>query len=225
MGKAKDLTGQRFGRLTVTGFYGRDSKGRRQWKCKCDCGTEKVVLANKLLTGRIKSCGCIRKELSKERMTRHGMYGTRLYNIWADMIQRCNNPKNISYKYYGGKGVTVCEEWKDFPIFAKWALANGYNDNLSIDRKNSNGNYEPGNCRWETNFVQCNNKGNNRRIAYNGRTYTAAEIAKETGDNYFTIISRIKRGWSDKEVYEGRKKYDTSNNEGVPCKDSEGHRN
>lgn len=205
MGKTKDITGQRFGRLTVTEFCGRDSKGRMLWKCRCDCGTEKVVLANKLLTGRTKSCGCLRNELSKERMTRHGMYGTRLYHIWANMIQRCSNPKNISYQYYGGKGIIVCEEWKRFPTFAKWALANGYNDNLSIDRKNSDGNYEPGNCRWATNFIQCNNKSNNRRITYNGRTYTAAEVAKETGDDYFAVISRIKRGWSGKQVYEGRK--------------------
>lgn len=149
------------------------------------------------------------------------MYGTRLYHIWSDMIQRCKNPKNISYQYYGGKGIEVCYEWADFSEFAKWALSNGYSDELSIDRIDSEGNYEPGNCRWESDIVQGNNKSNNVKIMYNGKSYTASEVAKEIGTNYFTVLSRIKRGWSDKEVYEGRNKDGTSDNERVPRKDSE----
>lgn len=200
--RAKDLTGQRFDRLYIIEFAGRDCKKRLLWKCRCDCGKETIVLANKIFTGRTKSCGCLRGELSRKRATKHGMYRTRLYNIWANMIQRCKNPKSVSYQYYGKRGIKVCEEWEKFSNFADWALNHGYSEELSIDRIDPDKDYEPDNCRWADAIEQGNNKRNNVMVEHNGRMYTAAEISRATGNSYSAIISRIKRGWSSQQIFE-----------------------
>lgn len=149
MGRFADLTGRRFGRLTALERTGNDSNGRAIWRCRCDCGNEKEILAASLVHGFTKSCGCLR----------HGQSKTRLYHIWAHMIQRCEDPKSNKFHLYGGRGISVCEEWrKDFMAFRTWALENGYTDNLSIDRIDSNGNYEPSNCRWATASEQNRNR-------------------------------------------------------------------
>lgn len=194
MGRFVDLTGNRYGRLTV--ISRAESKKRKtggsrtMWNCQCDCGNIVVVDGDHLKSGHSKSCGCITKK--------HGMFGTRIYKIWDSMYQRCYNSNHAAYKDYGGRGITVCDEWlHNFQAFYEWSMSNGYADNLTIDRINVNGNYEPSNCRWATDIEQHNNTRKNRYIEFNGETHTMAEWARITGIKYATLASRIiTKGWS-----------------------------
>lgn len=137
----KDLTGEKFGRLTAIQY--EKTGNSLKWICKCECGKTVKAYGYDLQRGRVKSCGC-RKE-------RHGGKYSRLYTIWAGMKKRCNNPNHMHYKYYGGKGVKVCAEWEtSFEPFRDWALSNGYRDDLTIDRIDSSGDYTPNNCQWIT---------------------------------------------------------------------------
>lgn len=157
MSKIIDLTGKQFGRLTVIKECGRDNRGGKLWLCRCNCGNKEdiIVKSYNLTHNHTRSCGC----LVLERITKHNMYKTRLYSIWQDMKQRCYYKKSKYYKYYGGKGIIICEEWlDDFSKFAEWSYKNGYRDDLTIDRIDSKGNYEPNNCRWVTNTIQSLNK-------------------------------------------------------------------
>lgn len=168
IGTLLDLTGRRFGRLEVIGFDHRIHKPYGTWiywKCKCDCGNTKVVRKDHLISGATKSCGCFEKEnLNKLAFkSTHEQSHTKLYYVWNSMKQRCNNPKVKGYKYWGGRGISVCDEWKDsFYSFYLWATNNGYNHGLTIDRIDVDGNYEPSNCRWVTMKVQANNKRNRK---------------------------------------------------------------
>lgn len=155
--KLIDLTGQRFGRLTVVR---RDySKKYTAWICKCDCGNTTSTDGYQLRKGITKSCGCYHAELCGDQHRKHGGCGTRLYRIYYKMRERCYRATNDNYKYYGGRGITICKEWLDsFKKFSEWALSHGYSENLTIDRIDVNGNYEPGNCRWITIQEQQKNK-------------------------------------------------------------------
>jgi len=201
MSNQLDLTGQRFGRLTVIKRCGTSKEGQKIYLCKCDCGNTKEVKSGNLKSGNVRSCGCLRKEttrrINKERNTRHGGCGTRLYGIWFDMRQRCNWEKSINWANYGGRGIKVCDEWQvDFVPFRDWALANGYRDDLTLDRIDVDGNYCPDNCRWADLDEQNNNKRTCVYVTIDGVTKTVTEWCKETGVNRKTAFNRIKRGWN-----------------------------
>lgn len=197
MAKMIDLTGQRFGRLTVQRIAERDAAGRATWLCYCDCGDTATVAAYSLRSGRTKSCGCLRRENMRSVATSHGGSRTRLYNIWCALKERSNTQTASNYKDYGGRGITVCDEWlRSFEAFRDWALANGYRDNLSIDRKDNDGPYCPENCRWATEKQQSNNRRSNRVLTYNGETHTLAQWAELTGIKFSTLYMRLRRGWS-----------------------------
>lgn len=127
---------------------------------------------------------------------KHGETRTRLFKIWCSMHERCERSKHMHYKDYGGRGITVCHGWSEYIPFAKWARENGYTDNLSIDRVDVNGNYEPSNCRWVTDKEQQNNRRNNRNVVYHGNTYTLTQLAEKTGIKKTTLKERLNMGWS-----------------------------
>lgn len=195
--------GQKFGRLTVISLHHKKPfyRGRcvnfiEYYLCKCDCGNTKVVC--RLNLGRsTNSCGCLKREKSISRLKIHGKSDTRIYSIWCNMIYRCYSEKDNSYIRYGGRGITVCDEWKkDFMSFYKWALGNGYKENLTIDRIDNNGNYEPSNCQWVTMQEQGLNRRNNRIIEYKGEKHCITEWAQKIGVKPNTLLYRFIRGWS-----------------------------
>lgn len=196
MARFEDLTGQRFERLTVVGLSEDKGKGKKpvtKWICRCECGKITTVKGGNLISGTTVSCGC------KKR--RHGLANKeRLYQTWKNMRQRCSNPNRHDYKRYGGKGVSICREWDEYTSFRRWALSSGYDDTLSIDRIDVNGNYCPENCRWVDMGVQANNTSRNHIIELNGIKKTMAEWSEELGLSYSAIQHRLERGWSAEEA-------------------------
>lgn len=191
MGVVKDLSGERFGKLTVVKYAG-SQKHRAMFECVCDCG-EKCIKAGQLLSaGKTRSCGCLASKNTDQ--TTHGQSKTHLYGVWCTMKSRCHNPNSSQYKNYGARGIKVCEEWMhDFSAFQAWAMSNGYAEGLTIDRIDVNGDYSPDNCRWTSMKAQNNNRGNNRLFTYKGQIKTLHELADEYGVKYTTLWMRINR--------------------------------
>lgn len=201
----ENVVGRRFGRLTVVDAP-ETVYGISYVVCKCDCGNTRRVKYTFLESGKSRSCGCLKNELSSQRLKksnyRHGGKDERLYEIFLGIHKRCENPHMWAYDRYGGRGITVCEEWKEYAPFRSWALSNGYADDLTIDRIDNDEGYAPGNCRWVNRMVQSNNKSNNVMLEYDGKRYTAAELAKYAGMKYTTLIGRLKHGWTVAKAFE-----------------------
>ena len=158
MTKALNLIGEKFGLLEVKSRAENDPHGKTRFHCACDCGNQKAIRSGDLLSGRVKSCGCLNRETPYSRHTSHQMANSRLYRIWQAMKRRCTNARSVDFKYYGGRGIEVCEAWQDFSNFKRWAEQHEYREDLTIDRINVNGNYEPDNCRWATMSEQQRNR-------------------------------------------------------------------
>lgn len=196
----RDITGVRFGRLVVIGrSTSKHPSGTYSWVCRCDCGKTKDYLRANLVRGCTKSCGCLHVERMAQwgsLVRKHGQSKTRLYRKWMGMKNRCNDPKNVVYADYGGRGIRVCERWTNsFPAFLE-DMGVPPTPKHEIDRIDNNGNYEPGNCRWVTHVQNMQNTRASRFIEFNGRTMTLSEWAKEKGFSTSTLYSRLERGWT-----------------------------
>ena len=190
--KRLDLTGQRFGRLVVRSYHGSTKDGRALWDCRCECGNTVVVRAGGLRRGTTRSCGCFSQEDKATRHITHGMTGTRVHRVWAGMLARCSNPNVERYAHYGGRGIAVFERWKSFENF--YADMGDPPSGTSLDRIDNDHGYTPGNCRWASPTEQNNNRRDNTRITFDGRTLTIAEWSAELSINRGTLTSRMKRG-------------------------------
>ena len=166
-------------------------------ECKCDCGNTTIVQKYQIIKGITKSCGCLQKQVMLKRITKHGMYGTHIYIIWDDMIGRCYRKSSSRYDRYGGRGITVCNEWKKFESFYEYVskLPHYGEQGYTINRIDNDGNYEPGNVEWSDKETQANNTSRNHYLTFNNKTRTIAQWSKETVICCSTIHSRIKRGW------------------------------
>jgi len=209
VGKVKDLTGNKYGRLTVIeqhGFTEPNKRGQRHaiWYCRCDCGNYVERTTDVLKRGK-SSCGCRQKEVLRkmsEINTTHNMTSNRLYRIYKGMVGRCYYPSTDRYSCYGGRGIKICNEWlKDRSKFFEWALKNGYHDNLTIDRIDVDGDYCPENCRWVSKEEQYKNRRQNIMITYNRKTLCAEDWSKLTGIKAQTIRWRYKHGWEIDKIF------------------------
>lgn len=193
MGKFIDLTGQKFGLLTVLKRHSASRNGSIKWECLCECGNKTIVRGDGLKSGHVKSCGCLQikavMKIAGKNKT-HGLTRTRQYKCWYAMIDRCLNPHCAKYKIYGGRGIKICDKWLAFDGF--WEdMQEGYKDNLTLDRVDVNGNYEKSNCRWATAKQQSNNTRVNHIMEYNGEKRTISEWAELYNFKYATLRRRI----------------------------------
>lgn len=199
MPKALELSGQKFGRLTVIGFSHRRG-AKRMHQCKCCCGNLTYVETGALIAGKVVSCGCYGKEQKSKatikRNTTHGKSSDRVYQIWFNMVRRCTDPTRPEFQAYGARGISVCSEWLTFENFYL-DMGDPPPGRSSIDRIDNSKGYSKGNCRWADDFIQANNRSNNHIVVIDGVKYTAVQAAKKFGINYGTLRSRLRRGWSD----------------------------
>lgn len=199
--QVKDISGQRFGRLTVVELTGKKTKsGNAIWLCQCDCGKFTEADSGSLRVGDKVSCGCYTKDRMSVLNKTHGGRNEKLYLVWMNMRRRCNDPKDVNYSNYGGRGIRICHEWENYAEFRKWAIASGYDPNAmksqcTLDRIDVNGNYEPENCRWADLIMQANNKRTNRTITYNGKTQSMKQWSEELGIKYSLLQKRLYAGW------------------------------
>lgn len=204
MPKFQDLTGQRFGYLTVIRRAENAKNHCTRFLCRCDCGKEIITLASSLKKGLTKSCGCLRKKLSAETRTKHGLRYTRLYRIWQGVKSRCLNSHNTDYKFYGGRGISIYPEWEsNFPAFYEYVsqLEHCGEDGYTLDRIDVDGNYEPGNLRFADNRTQKRNSRRNVWVDYYGVQMLLVDVAKITGIKYDTLRRRIKLGWTGDDLF------------------------
>lgn len=201
LGKCEDLTGQAFNRLTVTGFAGRNKRGCPLWDCVCTCGN--LVLgkvAGDIKQGNTKSCGCLKREKTVGRNTTHGLSGAPEYVVWAGMIARCSNPNHSGWGRYGGRGVTVCNEWlTSFETFYA-DMGQRPSPEHSVERKANDEGYSASNCFWATKVEQANNTSANVLLTCLGETKTMAQWCLERGLSYPAVRARKERGWSDEDA-------------------------
>lgn len=207
----RDIIGQKFHRLTVLELHhivqrfnklGHKKGSTEYYLCKCDCGNTIITDKSALTTGHTKSCGCLITEKAKNNFTKHNLSNSRLYNTWCHIKGRCYNPKDKAYPNYGGRGIKMCFEWEtDFYSFYTWALQNDYKEDLTLDRIDVNGNYEPSNCRWVTLKKQQHNKRNNFYVTIYNRTQTLSEWCEEKGLSYSKIQARIAKGWTIEDAF------------------------
>lgn len=196
-GKTIDLTGEKYGKLIAIKKCGKNKSGNTLWLCKCECGKETKVCISNLRGGHTKSCGCyaIEQVRLKKAGLKHGKSHTRLYHIWQGMKARCTNIGSRDYSDYGGRGIRISKEWENsFEKFYSWAMSNGYKDNLTIDRIDVNGNYEPLNCRWVDVKTQNRNKTTTNYISLNGITKSIGEWHELLGIPVSTIVNRKNKG-------------------------------
>lgn len=180
--------------------YSHTKNGYSYWLCKCDCGNMKTVMKNNLIYQKTKSCGCFQKQKASALSKTHGESRSRLYKIWKGMRNRCYNPNAKAYKNYGGRGIRVCEAWQQYEAFRDWALSSGYEDHLTIERKDCDGMYDPENCKWVTLPDQGKNTRKNRYIEYDGKVMTLAEWSRALGGGPNLVTTRLQRGWSEEDA-------------------------
>jgi len=205
--KYNDLTGNKYGRLTVIEYLGKNKQYDSIWRCICDCGTEITVRAGVLLNGHTQSCGCLQISRTRESHITHGLSRdengkrTKLYHVWDGLKQRCYNPKSPFYSYYGGKGIVLCDEWLNYKAFHAWAMSHGYKDGLSIERERINGIYEPDNCSWIPKSHQARNRSMSVVVEYNGEIKNLSDWCDLLGKNKKMLGQRLRRGWSVEKTF------------------------
>lgn len=195
--RIKDESGNRYGRLLVIDAAGKGASRAQRWLCRCDCGATKAVTGTSLRTGETRSCGCLQRDIARragDRTRTHGQSKSSLYSIWDTMHQRCSNPKTKDFKNYGGRGISVCGAWDRFETFA--VDMGPRPDGLTLERVDTNGNYEPTNCIWATPLAQARNSRSNRLLTWQGKTQCISAWAEEIGISAVTLHSRLMRGWS-----------------------------
>ena len=199
-----DLTGKQIGYWAVL-ERAKNKGNHAQWLCRCKCGNERVVIGIVLRDERSRSCGCLHRQACIDRSTKHGAANrgktTRTYQAWSSMMKRCNNPKALDFGYYGGRGIKVCERWREYEnfLFDMGEKPEG----LSLGRIDNDGNYEPSNCRWETGTQQGRNKRNNRYLEFNGERLTVLEWSERLNIPYNRLMNRLWRGWSADKTLSG----------------------
>lgn len=202
MSKYINITGKVFGRLTAVERVKNDRHGRTMWLCLCSCGSEVKVLAYSLRSGHSKSCGCLKRDLARAVTTTHGSSKTKTYKLWAGMKDRCNNPNNSAYFYYGDRGIGYCKAWEFFEAFSKDMGPRPRG--ATLERLNNNADYSPDNCVWASKTAQANNRRSNKHLTFRGTTKTVSQWSNELGIPYGTLWSRIRLGWPVEEILMGR---------------------
>ena len=192
MSKKIDMIGKRFGKLLVIDTAESNSSGQARWVCKCDCGNTITTTGYSLRGGHTSSCGCTRNEKIANLRKTHGESNTRLFKIWMGIKHRCTRESASDYSLYGGRGISICEEWlNNYEVFRDWAIANGYSENLSLDRIDPNGNYEPSNCRWANVYTQAENRRNAHIVEYHGDTGALDPMCRKLNINSKTVRTRM----------------------------------
>ena len=192
--KRVDLTGRKFGRLTVVGYAASMPNGQLKWHCRCECGATRVVYGVHLNRGKTRSCGCYNNEVHSTLSGRSKGAASE-YKTWSSMLNRCENPNAQEFDRYGARGIAVCDRWHDLECFLQ-DMGRRPSSKHSIDRINNNGDYEPGNCRWATRQTQQNNLRSNRIVSFGGKSLTVAQWARDVGCSWSVIFCRLERGWT-----------------------------